>query len=389
MMLAQPSNQVQTGSRKVAATPARSVPAPRPPPRAPPAPPRPAPPPSGNNDTMIDGESPLTADPALAAAVAKAKANMGADAGEGRTEFLGTGNRPPPPPPRKGPSAPPPKPRGPQPEEGVGATLQVGPEAAAAAKRDALAKAAQVSHAKPQQPSFLSTLSKNRKMQLIVGGACALALIIIIFAVIALFSDGSSEKEKKKGKPKTAAVVETSEDSSDKPDKAEKKDSYEAKTEKAPEKAEQDTSRPPPDAEVKPKQAKQAKQAKEPKEEKAAAPAKALGTLIVNAAGAPVAWDGGAPKPGAQRISVNDKIGIVTVGDASTPFKVELEWAVDGSALVFKVRSTPWAIVSLDQVSRGKTPLSDVRIEKKLTLVELKKPGQPNPMAIRLRYDGN
>ena len=60
-----------------------------------------------------------------------------------------------------------------------------------------------------------------------------------------------------------------------------------------------------------------------------------------------------------------------------------------GKELVIKVKATPWAIVSLDQVTMGKTGAAEVHIKDALSLLELKKPGQDTGMQIRLRFSGN
>ena len=68
---------------------------------------------------------------------------------------------------------------------------------------------------------------------------------------------------------------------------------------------------------------------------------------------------------------------------------MSFDFTRSGKELVVKIKSEPWAIVSVDQVSKGKTPVSDVRIGEALVTVEFKKPGQDSGMAIRLRFVGN
>ena len=378
MMLNPGGPQVKTGQRMVNATPARSVPAPRPPPRAPAPPPRA---PQGNNDTMIDGESPIAADPALAAAMAKARENLGAppakpkvpmsteiDGGEGATQFLGTSGRAPPAPARK-PAGPPKR------DESSGpSTLQVGAEEANAAKRDALAKqASRAAAAAPKKPA-----PPGRNLKLIVAAVCAVAVLAILGAIWSLVSD---DAPKKPVKPKTAAVVqpESTEDADKRADQraekraAEKKQADEAQKDSAAKPAE-------PTGKSKPQGTKVASATS------SAPSGPELGKLIVNAAGAPVFF--GDQKVSANRNPVTQESGTITVGDDSTPFKVTLDYTVQGSEMIFKIDSKPFAIVSVDGPTRGKTPVSDLKIEKKLTVVELKKPGQPPAMTIRLRFDG-
>jgi hypothetical protein len=81
--------------------------------------------------------------------------------------------------------------------------------------------------------------------------------------------------------------------------------------------------------------------------------------------------------------------GTIEVGDDSTQFKVSLDYAVAGGAVTFKVNSTPWAIVSVNTTSRGRTPVADVKVEKTMTVVELKKPGSDTGMALRLLFKPN
>ncbi len=371
-MLAQPTNQVQTGSRKVAATPARSVPAPRPPPRAPPK----ASPP-GNNDTMIDGESPLAKDPALAAAVAKAREQMKGpgkagparpDEGEGRTEFLGTKQAPPPP--RKPPGAPKADaPRGPT-------TMEVGPDAAAAAKKDALAKAAAKKEA-AHKPSFAKKPTP-RRMQLIVGAVCLVAVLAIVGSVYALLSDGPSPTRPNRGKKSAVVEGSTNEDgpkgdSARASDDAKKDDSKKADARDPREELGHDEDKP--------------RRNKPDKSASVASTKSPLGKLTLNAAGAPVSFGG--EQKSTPRFDITEQTGTITVGDDSSPFKVTLEYTVQDKEIVFKVDAKPFAIVAVDGPTKGRTPVADIKIEKKLTLLELKKPGQPNGMSIRLRYDGN
>ena len=93
-------------------------------------------------------------------------------------------------------------------------------------------------------------------------------------------------------------------------------------------------------------------------------------------------------KVSSPRNAITEQSGTITVGDDTTAFKVTLEYTVQGSEMTFKLDSKPFAIVSIDGPSKGKTPVSDIKIEKKLTVVELKKPGQETGMSIRLRFDG-
>ena len=135
-----------------------------------------------------------------------------------------------------------------------------------------------------------------------------------------------------------------------------------------------------------------------PKEKKgasiatAAAGAKMLGTLNINPGpNIPLTFNGQAlgKAVGLQKLPVTAGNGTIEVGDATSQFKVTLEYTTANKEMTVKVKSEPWAIVSVDQVSKGKTPVADVKIGDALVTVELKKPGQESGMAVRLRYQGN
>ena len=77
------------------------------------------------------------------------------------------------------------------------------------------------------------------------------------------------------------------------------------------------------------------------------------------------------------------------MGDESTQFQVTLDYAVEDGAMHFKVRSTPQAEVAVNGHERGRTPLAELRVERTMTVLELKKPGSDNPMALRLLFKPN
>jgi hypothetical protein len=77
------------------------------------------------------------------------------------------------------------------------------------------------------------------------------------------------------------------------------------------------------------------------------------------------------------------------VGDASTSFKVQLDYVRSGSALSFKVNSAPWGIVWVDGTSRGRVPLTGLKLESRQTLLELRKPGEDTGMVVKLQYRSN
>jgi hypothetical protein len=119
---------------------------------------------------------------------------------------------------------------------------------------------------------------------------------------------------------------------------------------------------------------------------------KTLGVLTLNPGpNVPVVYAGNAlPKQvGAFNLPVTATSGSIEVGDDSTQFKVQLEYSVAGGAMSMKINSVPWAIASVDGPSRGRTPLADMRVERKMTVLELKRPGQENGMTLRLLFKPN
>jgi eukaryotic-like serine/threonine-protein kinase len=119
---------------------------------------------------------------------------------------------------------------------------------------------------------------------------------------------------------------------------------------------------------------------------------KLYGTLTVNPqGGAAIAFAGSpqAKQVGAYNLPVTGDSGTVEVGDSSTPYKVQLEYLRSGSALNLKVSTSPWAIVWVDGTSRGRSPVSGVKLESRQTLLELKKPGEESGMIVKLQYRPN
>jgi hypothetical protein len=119
---------------------------------------------------------------------------------------------------------------------------------------------------------------------------------------------------------------------------------------------------------------------------------KLFGTLTVNPqGGAPIIFAGSAQprQVGAYNFPITGDGGTVEVGDSSTPYKVQLDYVRSGSALNVKVSTSPWAIVWVDGTSRGRAPVSGVKLEPRQTLLELKKPGEESGMLVKLQYRPN
>ena len=145
--------------------------------------------------------------------------------------------------------------------------------------------------------------------------------------------------------------------------------------------------------------ASQPKPASKPAEkyEAAAAPRKVgagklYGTLTVNPQGGAQITFAGAAQPrqiGAYNLPVTGDSGAVEVGDSSTAYKIHLEYLRSGSALNVKISTSPWSIVWVDGTSRGRAPVSGVKLESRQTLLELKKPGEDTGMLVKLQYRPN
>ena len=125
---------------------------------------------------------------------------------------------------------------------------------------------------------------------------------------------------------------------------------------------------------------------------KKVASGKVLGTLLLNPGPNVAVVFGGNQMPrqvGAFNLPVTADSGTIEVGDESTQFKVSLDYTIAGGSILFKIKSEPWAIASVNGTSKGKTPVADIKVEKAITLVELKKPGSDNGMPLRLGFKAN
>ena len=120
---------------------------------------------------------------------------------------------------------------------------------------------------------------------------------------------------------------------------------------------------------------------------------KVLGTLQLNPGpNISVSHDGTAyPKQvGAFNLPITSENGQIEIGDAQTPFRVTLDYAIAAGILSVKVDATPWGIAAVDGPTRGKTPVSGILVEtSKPTVVELGKPGQQGLMRLSLTYKPN
>jgi len=125
---------------------------------------------------------------------------------------------------------------------------------------------------------------------------------------------------------------------------------------------------------------------------KKVASGKMLGTLTLNPGPNVAVVYGGSALPkqvGKFDLPVTADSGTIEVGDGTSPFKLSLDYAVSGGGLTLKVNSVPFAIVSVNGPSKGRTPVSDIRVEKTMTVLEMKQPGSDTGMTLRLLFRPN
>jgi serine/threonine protein kinase len=378
-------------------------PAPRPAPRAP------APPPKkqGAGDTLMDMESPAnspaphgddaagatmmlkpgTALPPPPRATKKVTDTMPEgghpheDAG-GATAFLGTAPTRPEKP-RKAPGAPVPS------SVGAGGTNIMTPEESAQSQREALAKMQAAGTAPANAPpssrvqagrqSSRGTTNVgvppkkaggNKKLLIAVVGV--VVVIALVLVGVLLMGDDEKKPVKKHAAPAPIADSAPADQAPPSPPDAPTPDA--PKTPKA----------------IDPAAAEAAKAKKADAAAAAAAKPKGSGTLSIDG-GANIAinYNGTTNKgSGNQKLTLVADTGTVEIGDDTSPYKVSFDFSKTGKELVVKVKSTPWAIVSLDQVSKGKTP-AEVHLTSGKALLELKKPGQDTGMQIHLQFNGS
>jgi len=327
----------------------------------------------------------------------------GEEGGENKTAYLGTS-------PQRGAARKPPLSNG-------GSTNIMTPEESAAAQREALAKMQQAqggagpaaASPKPrprpqaQPPAQAKKLSGKGKGLWIAIGLGGLVIVgsLVALLVFALSDDAPAPRRKKAvaeqvpardaapAEEKSAPVEEPRAPAST-GDSADRPAAQLANKKKKP----SDELEPPSggEAEKKPAAAAKAEGRSAAAAGAAGTAAKAFGTLTLNPGpNVPVKYAGSAlPKQvGAMHLPVTSDAGSIEVGDGGTQFKVLLEFSRTGSSLSFKVKSEPWAIASVDGPTRGKTPLADIKVENKIMLLELKKPGQETGMQLRLLYKPN
>jgi hypothetical protein len=295
------------------------------------------------------------------------------DEGNGKTAFLGTA------PARPARKAPPP--------DNAGTSI-LSPEEAQAAAREAMAKMQpsqqQAARTRPraQGPGETARRRTGRGLWIALGAGALVALAGIAALLMWLLSDEPVAQHPHRA---TAAVV--SESPKDEPGTAIGKG-----------------------AAAEPSQAVERKRrADEPREQKKPAPrpapvekvevsarkigaGKLYGTLTVNPQGGAQITFAGSAQPrqiGAYNLPVTGDSGTVEVGDSSSRYKVQLDYVRSGSALNVKVSTSPWAIVWVDGTSRGRAPVSGVKLEPRQTLLELKKPGEDSGMLVKLQYRPN
>jgi hypothetical protein len=284
--------------------------------------------------------------------------------GEGKTAFLGT--------------APARAARKPPPSAMDGGTSILSPEESEAAARDAMSNLKQAqqqvvrTRTRPQGPAGAGKLRSGRTLWIALGAGALFAVGGIVALLVWLLSD-----EPVAAHPRRAAAAVVTEAPKDEGASGEPARAAEAKrpAEESPKKV---PPRPVP-------------QKADPPSRKIGA-GKLYGTLTVNPQGGALITFAGAAQPrqiGAYNLPVTGDSGLLEVGDSHTPYRVQLEFVRSGSALNVKVSSSPWAIVWVDGTSRGRSPVSGVKLEPRQTLLELKKPGEDTGMTVKLQYRPN
>jgi len=288
--------------------------------------------------------------------------------GDGKTAFLGTA-----------PARPARKPA-PSPANGGGTSILT-PEEAQAAARDAMAKMQQAqqqvvrTRTRPQGQADAARKRSGRSLWIALGAGALCAVVGIVALLVWLLSD-----EPVAPHPRRATAAISSEAGRDEVTPADPARAFESKR-RADEPREQKKA---------PPRAAPAEKI-EPATRKIGA-GKLYGTLTVNPRGGALITFAGSAQPrqiGAYNLPVTGESGAVEVGDSSTTYKVQLEYVRSGSALNVKVSTSPWAIVWVDGTSRGRAPVSGVKLESRQTLLELKKPGEDTGMVVKLQYRPN
>jgi serine/threonine protein kinase len=289
--------------------------------------------------------------------------------GDGKTAFLGTA-------PARAARKPPP-----QPSSNGGGTSILSPEESEAAAREAMAKLQQAqqqvvrTRTRPQAGPGPARKRSGRTLWFALAGGALCAVGGIVALIVWLLSDEPIAPHPRRA---TAAIVEAQKDESAPAESA----GGTAERKRPPEET-REQKRPAP----KPAPA----QKVEPAPRKIGA-GKLYGTLTVNPQGGALITFAGTAQPrqiGAYNLPVTGDNGTVEVGDSNSPYKVQLEYVRSGSALNVKVSTSPWSIVWVDGTSRGRAPVSGVKLEPRQTLLELKKPGEDSGMSVKLLYRPN
>jgi serine/threonine protein kinase len=303
-----------------------------------------------STDTMPD--IPEVTEPALAVE------------GEGKTAFLGTA-----------PARPARKP--PPPAGNGGGTSILTPEESEAASREAMAKLQQAqqqvvrTRTRPQGQTDLARKRSGRTLWIALGAGALCAVGGIVALIVWLLSDEPVAPHPRRAA--AAIVAEGAAPAEPAPATDRKRRPQETREQKKPA----------------PRAA--APEKVEPAPRRIGA-GKLYGTLTVNPQGGALITFAGSAQPrqiGAYNLPVTGDSGTVEVGDSSTPYRVQLDYVRSGSALNVKVSSSPWAIVWVDGTSRGRAPVSGVKLEPRQTLLELKKPGEETGMTVKLQYRPN
>ncbi|HWT85898.1 MAG TPA: hypothetical protein VN177_09015, partial [Myxococcales bacterium] len=83
-------------------------------------------------------------------------------------------------------------------------------------------------------------------------------------------------------------------------------------------------------------------------------------------------------------LPVTAQSGTIQVGDDSTPYRVTLDYAVSGAGLNVRFHPASRALATVN----GKAA-AEARIDKTMSVLELKRPGAESGLTVRLLYKAN
>ena len=112
------------------------------------------------------------------------------------------------------------------------------------------------------------------------------------------------------------------------------------------------------------------------------------GRLSVNAGGPFVIRSGGSSRTNTSTLPLLEgEARTVRIGGQGAPFEVTLKVKLRPGGVLVTVDSSPWSVVRVDNIGRGRTPVSGLSLDSGARArVDLKSPEVSEPMQITLRY---